>query len=290
MSQVSFAAFLRPAFSRNRISFLVSVVACFAACFGVLGVSRSASAASFGTNLLVNGDAESGIGSATGNDLEPIPGWSASGNITVVQYGAPGLLSLADPGPTNPGKNFFAGGPDIVSSQTPQGPIAIQNVDVSSLATQIDAGTVHYDISGWFGGVGSSDDNMFLGVAFRQTDFTELGGSIAGGIDASGRSDQTGLFLQDSTGKLPAGTRILQVALEARVFDPMNNVDYDGKYDTGFADNLSIVLTNQTSGGGTSGGAVPLPAAAWQSLALLAILAVARVYRGARRSAILGSK
>jgi hypothetical protein len=52
-------------------------------------------AATFGTNLIVNGDAELGqgdpIGNAVGADIPTIPGWTSTGSFSVLKYGATGF-------------------------------------------------------------------------------------------------------------------------------------------------------------------------------------------------------
>ena len=104
------------------------------------------SAAALGTNLIVNGDAESGAGSTDGS-IVFVPGWDRVGNwATVVQYGSPaGFPAASSAGPANRGANFFAGGPDIngqgVSYLT-------QSIDISSLQSRIVSGTLSYVLQG----------------------------------------------------------------------------------------------------------------------------------------------
>jgi len=67
-----------------------------------------------GSNLLVDGDAESAAGSGSG-DVVPVPGWTtALGNFTAVTYN-PGFggPDIGSPGPVDRGLNYFAGGPNI---------------------------------------------------------------------------------------------------------------------------------------------------------------------------------
>src|SRR5437016_2979789 len=57
-----------------------------------------ARAVSYDVNLLVNGNAETGPNSATGNPVA-VPGWTTSSLFTVIPYGAAGGYPLAsDPG------------------------------------------------------------------------------------------------------------------------------------------------------------------------------------------------
>src|SRR5690242_6266373 len=80
----------------------------------------------FDTNLIVNGDAESGQGSITDADVYPVPGWVTTNNFTVVVYGVPSSFPTNAAGPLNRGTNFFAGGPGNPLSS------ATQLVDISS--------------------------------------------------------------------------------------------------------------------------------------------------------------
>ncbi|HEY5307432.1 MAG TPA: hypothetical protein VIK97_02875, partial [Casimicrobiaceae bacterium] len=60
-------------------------------------VPGAASAQVFGTNLIVNGNAETGPGSADGSTL-PVPnapGWTVSGTLLVNQYGIAGGFPLS---------------------------------------------------------------------------------------------------------------------------------------------------------------------------------------------------
>src|SRR5271166_4449209 len=98
----------------KRTTLCAAVLALWAALH--VGAGAALAVPLFGTNLIVNGNAEAGTGSASGNDIESVPGWSTVGNFTVVQYGAAGFPSSTSPGPANRGSNFFAGGPNNAGS------------------------------------------------------------------------------------------------------------------------------------------------------------------------------
>jgi hypothetical protein len=75
--------------------------------------ANPAQAAIFGMNLIQNGDAEVGSGSNNGSTVSSIPGWTKTGNFTVVRYNAVDSLGIAypratDPGPSNRGGSFPA--------------------------------------------------------------------------------------------------------------------------------------------------------------------------------------
>src|SRR5262245_35446852 len=104
----------------------------------------------FATNLILNGAAEEGPGSPSGESVEIVPGWITTGNFTVAQYGDAkpegADVKLDDPGPVDRGKNFFAGGPDNASSS------AAQVIDVSAAAAAIDRGEVFFNLAAYLGG------------------------------------------------------------------------------------------------------------------------------------------
>ena len=100
----------------------------FSSLAAVAAFGTPANASIFGTNLIVNGDAESGTGSLTGYTVETIPGWNALGNFTGVEF-----WNIGSGFPLNPdlfvnrGLNFFAGGPENASSS------AWQVIDLTSV-------------------------------------------------------------------------------------------------------------------------------------------------------------
>lgn len=97
--------------------------------------SRFAWAIPFGTNLIVNGDAESGPSVEPALVAPDVPGWETSSYFTVVSYGTCcGFPKLDDPGPPIRGHNFFSGGPIEGSTR------AAQTIDVSDAADVIDTG------------------------------------------------------------------------------------------------------------------------------------------------------
>ena len=55
----------------------------------VLTVNTQAAQIVLNQNAIFNPGAELGPGSATGNDIYSLPGWTTTGNFTAVQYGAP---------------------------------------------------------------------------------------------------------------------------------------------------------------------------------------------------------
>ena len=182
----------------------------------------------FSTNLIANGDAEAGAG-ASDESVVSVPGWTVSGNFTAVQYGAAsGFPSLTDPGPSNRGANFFAGGPNNASSS------ASQLISVASAARQIDSGAVTFALAGFLGGFQDQGDNAVLSVTFKNGDLV-LGTAQIGPVTAADRGNATGLLARSTSDAVPVGTRQLLVTLQmtrAPIFS----------YNDGYADNLSLTL------------------------------------------------
>lgn len=117
-----------------------------------------------------------------------------------------------------------------------------QDIDVSSIADEIDALGVTYSISGRFGGHGEDDDTCGMDVSFLNS----VGGSITsytiGNPDAGARSSTTCL-IADSYGPadVPASTRTIRVTLEFTSYSSGNL--------TGYADSLSLELSMPLPGG-----------------------------------------
>ncbi len=217
-------------FSKNAAAF---------AAISALGFAALPAQAQFGTNRVVNGDAEAGAGSPSG-DVVPVPGWTTtSGNFTAVQYGASGgFPAVTDPGPANRGSNFFAGGPDAASSS------AFQFISLTPNASVIDAGQASFTLSGYFGGFADQNDFSTLTATFLDSSNNVLGSTQIGAVSAANRSDASGLLLRSADGFVPAGARTINLGLAM--------TRTDGSYNDGYADNLSLVLR---------GGAPPVPEA-----------------------------
>jgi len=191
------------------------------------------------TNLIVNGDAESGATSPTCSAVPSIPGWTTDGNVTVCSYSTGGGYPTAtSPGPPNRGNSFFGGGGVARSALT-------QSIDVSSQSGQIDAGALSFTLSAYLGGFAADGDNATLSITFQNNTGTMIGSATLPGVTSADRQGVTGLLQRDTTGTVPIGTRTINVLLDfARLAGATND---------GYADN--ILLTFGTGGGGgTPGG------------------------------------
>ena len=197
-----------------------------------------------GVNLIVNGNAEAGTGSATGNNDVAVPGFTTAGNFTVVKYDiGGGFPASTDAGPTSRGANFFAGGQSNASSS------ATQVIDISGGAVTIDGGGVTFALSGFLGGFSTQGDNAVLTATFLGG--SALGTAGIGPVTAANRGNNTGLLFRDTTGRVPVGTRSISLTLQM--------TRTDGSYNDGYADDLSLVLTAADVPPVT---AVPAPASA----------------------------
>jgi hypothetical protein len=192
------------------------------------GIDSGASQPITGTNLIVNGDGESGVGSGDGSAVA-VPGWTVTGSATAIQYGASGGYPVStDPGPTSRGLNFFGGGYDNPSVLT-------QTVSLAAYSTAIDSGKVAFALGAYLGGFAGQDDNATLTVSFLSSGRTSLGTASVGPVLAADRGGATGMLLQNTTGKVPAGAQSVVVTL---TFSRT-----EGSANDGYADSLSLVLS-----------------------------------------------
>jgi hypothetical protein len=182
----------------------------------------------FGTNLVVNGDAESDTGAPSNSQIVKPTAWTTTGEFTAVQYGASGGFPDKDsPGPSDRGKNFFGGGNVAKSTAT-------QKIDLSSGVQAIDSGGVTYTLGGWLGGYGSQDDNAQMTVTFLDAAGNALGAGRIGPVTAVNRHTTTGLFERTATGSVPARARTARIVVTA--------TRLEGTYNDGYSDDLSLVL------------------------------------------------
>jgi hypothetical protein len=189
----------------------------------------------YGANLIVNGNAEQGASSSTGDALPsptPVPGWTISSAFTVVPYSAGGGFPTAsDPGPPDRSNQFFAGGKAATSTAT-------QDIDVSANAADINTGKVTLDLSGWLGGFVSDPDVAQLSVTYLNGASNSQGSTTIGPVSPADRNNVTGLFLRTMTASVPANTVTLRVTLTM--------TRTSGAFNDGYADSLSVVLRAPT--------------------------------------------
>lgn len=203
----------------------VAMALSMAGVFACTTAAHAATAAT-GKNLIVNGNAEAGAGASDGGTVD-VPGWTVSGGLTSVNYGASGgFPSAGDAGPQNRGKNFFGGGNAAPASR------AVQVIDLSAYSGAIAGGQSQFDLSGWLGGYASQSDNATLTAVFRDKGGNTLFSQSLAPVSVGDRGGLTGLVFRDSHGLIPVGTALVDIVLDMR--------RTEGTYNDGYADNLSF--------------------------------------------------
>lgn len=186
--------------------FLVAAALLAAAC-------SSQAAVVYGSNLIVNGDAEAGASGWTG--------YAGYSMFQSVGYGSNAVLPT-QPGPVDRGAAMFAG--------LGQYAVGYQTLDLGIAVGQ----QLSYSLSGWLGGWANQGDNALLYVQFLDGSNHELGSSAIGPVTAEDRANQTGLYYRESGGFVPTGTSALAFWLS---MERVGGGDNDG-----YADNLSFIL------------------------------------------------
>jgi uncharacterized protein (TIGR03437 family) len=193
----------------------------------VLAAAQSAQAQQsiLGSNLIVNGNAEAGAAGTGPTDVVAIPGWTRTGNATVLPYGLTGYVLLSDPAPPDHGFNYFKGPAAGSSTLT-------QSINVSSGASAISEGNVEYAVTAYLGAFEGGDD-----VPVTLTvDFTNGNGGIfsTATIGPNAGFPADGLSMQQRIGYVPVGTVTITVTLTL-----------NGANST--ADSLSLVLNTAST-------------------------------------------
>ena len=192
----------------------------FSAALLCASLSLGAQAASFGTNLIVNGDAEQGTTGWSVIDDNPL--------FSAVAYG-PNWVMPTQPGPVDRGASLFVGGSGRAYAA------GTQTIDLGAFASAIATGKVNYSLTGWMGGWSSQEDNSIFQASFLDSHGNELGNAVLGPLSAADRNNTSGLFYQESLGLLPTGTAKVRFTLD---MERLGGGDNDG-----YADNLSFALT-----------------------------------------------
>ena len=183
------------------------------------------------SNMILNPNAELSFGLPTESPpVEAISAFAPKDGFTVIQYGSPnGFPSLNLAAQIGGETNFFAGGTASVSS-------AEQLINVFDGASQIDTGTLVYELSGLLGGYSNQEDHAEVILTFRDGFGFELGTAKLEPVGAVIRENQTNLLSRQVTGTLPVGTRIMVVKVV------MTKADASDTRNDGYADNLKLKL------------------------------------------------
>jgi hypothetical protein len=207
-----------------RWTLLVAGIALLAGGLAVPGHAAAATSA----NLILNGNAETGLCTTTGLDTTTIPGWQiTSGGPDSVCYGASGYPTDSE-GPSDAGNAFFAGGSKGNASMQ-------QVVDVSSGSSAINGGGVTYNLSGYLGGYSTQTDSVGVVATFENSAGTSLGSASLGPVTPAQRDDETELISQSATGTVPVNT--------SRVLVQVNFTYGAGNSTDGYLDDLALTLS-----------------------------------------------
>ena len=206
----------------------------------------AASAALPAGNIVQNGDAEAGPAATNQTDAPAPVGWQQSPNFTTVAYGSSGFPSLAVSSQIGGGRNFFAGGPDNGFGGSSA---AVQQIDLSASAADLDASNVVARLSADLGGAGSQGDSATVVVAFVDASGNSATGGLAlAAVGPQDRGNATGFVHRTACAQLNPGTRSANVEILASRTDP--------PYDDAYADNVSLTLSTTPCSAGTT---QPLP-------------------------------
>ncbi|MEY9859279.1 hypothetical protein ABH935_004907 [Catenulispora sp. GAS73] len=227
---------------RSRPLFRTSAAAlAVAAASALAGVASTASAATAaqsiarasspaGTNLLLNGGAETSQCSPGGWEETTVPGWGlTSGDPVINCYNSTNGANTSTPGAD--GTAYFQGGSRGSSEMT-------QTTDVSSAATAIDAGGVHSTLSARLGGVAAYNDAAQVTITYRDASGTSLGTSSIGPVLAADRNSTTSFVAKSATASVPVGTRSITTTVDFTMTGTQND---------GMADDLALSLDTAAS-------------------------------------------
>jgi len=186
----------------------------------LLAASTMRAQSILGSNLIVNGNAESGSAGTGIANIVSIPGWTVSGKITVLPYGLTNYVQTTDPAPLDHGFQYFA----CQSAAT-----MTQAIDVSSAASSISAGNVKFTAAAWLGSAGTVSFPPQMAVAFQNAAGQTFSTVPLGPVDYPGNA---GMSLQQQIGVLPSGTARITIT-----------VTFASTASQSFADSLSLILT-----------------------------------------------
>ncbi|MGV0991359.1 MAG: alkaline phosphatase family protein [Mycobacterium sp.] len=201
-------------------------------------------------NLIVNGGAESGDPSLSGNSSVSIPGWTVTGTPTVIGYGTPRNMWPVGLSSATPNLPAFMGFPTTGSGAGDTQFFGGGNVATSSLTQTValigpSAAGVTYDLSADLGGWLINPGAASVKVDFLDANKLYLGTASIGPVSLFDRFFQTTLLDRSTTGTLPTGTQYAQVTVNLKAWNPIFpglNPDYN----SAFADNISFTVSDPT--------------------------------------------
>jgi hypothetical protein len=207
----------------------IATVAALAGCLLVSGVATAAVVKPVvSAELVRNGGAETGTGVSDSSSIAVPAGWTTTGHLTAVRYGAPGgFPDAASSSAIAGGKQFFAGGPNA--------PVATASQVVAiPAAFRKDGLKVTAKLSAALGGYSSQKDDTSVMATFLTSSGAKLGTLTVRPVSHTQRGDVTKLVAGTRTTLLPHGTSSVKIVITAR---PLS-----GGYVDGYADNVSLHL------------------------------------------------
>jgi hypothetical protein len=212
----------------SKLAFTVAAVAS-ALLATVLTTALAASSAVTTPNIVRNGGAELGPAAPDDSHVVVPRGWTTRGMFTAATYGPSGLPDATVSAAIHGGHHFFAGGPANAFST------ASQMITVpSSWLGQVHLGHVSARLSADLGGWDSQTDNATVAATFLDATGVKVGVLRIGPVTESVRGGKTELLARHTTGAVPAQTRSVQIVIAAK--------RYDGSYNDGYVDNVSLSL------------------------------------------------
>jgi uncharacterized protein (TIGR03437 family) len=224
----------QPQFSTHGVCRLLSTAVLAAA------LASPAQSQTLNRNLVQNPGAEDGPAAQSFTDpqVSGIPGWTTTGGFSVAAYGGGDFLNTGDYLPVGHGAKFFYGGPGNQRST------AVQTIDLSGAASDIDAGRVKFYLSGSLGFIAGSYDTISqinLKAEFQDASGKALLTSTAAGPTEADISIAGGLLFRTAQGFLPANVRKAKVTIDLYTGSSGRN---------GYAaDNISLILTTEPAFG-----------------------------------------
>ncbi|CAF0732579.1 unnamed protein product [Adineta steineri] len=183
------------------------------------------------SNLLINGDAETGPCKPVSDDAPPT-GWNHLGSITQMIYNNTNVEHyFTDPGPSDRGNCFFYGDASDKTNMW-------QQVVMTSMvnADLIDSHTVYFLFSAWLGGWKHQNDTAEVSLTFYGHMNQIVGSTVTvGPVTNTDRADITSLLYREANGLVPVGARSFVVSVAIRVFE-------SGGANDGCVDNIAVYL------------------------------------------------
>ena len=162
----------------------------------LVAIPSSQAALVYGSNAIINGDAEAN----SGNYSAPSD-WTNFGDLVAIKYGTvdpSGTFPTSSEGPANGGSDYFFGGAVATS------PVWItQSLDVSYNQSAIDAHLVSFSLTGYLGGYSLQNDYAVFSVSFLDASSEVISSATIGPVTAVDRNSVTDFYLGAPAASFP---------------------------------------------------------------------------------------